>query len=54
MSDLIRFNDTVNIIYKDGTIEKNIAVTGWLSSELNKDIIIINGKEVEKVEKVKS
>jgi len=31
----IKFNDTVDIYYDDGRIDINIAVTGWLVSELS-------------------
>ena len=49
----VKFNNTVNLYYEDGTVDENVAVTGWLVSELNKDEIEVFGKKVSKVEKVK-
>lgn len=48
---IIKFNDTITITYEDGSIEKNIAVTGWMVNPLNQNEIILNGKKVVKIEK---
>mgnify|MGYP001012601516 CR=1 FL=1 len=50
----VNMGDSVNIYYEDGTIEKNIAVTGWLVSKLNKDKPTLAGQRIIKIEVVES
>ena len=49
----IKFNDIINIHYADGTIEKNIAVTGWMTSTFNIQSEL-DDRNIIKIERVES